>query len=452
MNTADTIAAISSPPGMGWRGIVRLSGPEAWPLVQKILCADFEPIAHRWRDILLPHPPVPAGLIFFRAPRSFTGQDMLELHLPGSMPLLNMVLRTLLAAGARQAQAGEFSARAFLNGKCDLTEAEGIAATIAARNARQLRAAAGLREGALHRWTKRRSDSLADLLALVEAGIDFSDEPEISLIGSEDLGRRISDMLRDIAELREHALRWESFDTLPTVVLLGRPNVGKSSLLNVLSGQERAIVSPQAGATRDSLAATAPTPDGPVRLLDAAGVEDQGRGMALLLNQSRRHALLAADGALLVIDERDTPDSVRRLMEELADSSAWKILVRNKMDIPDGLGAAPRETGLEFVAVSARTGENLADLLRLIGRRVKEESPLAEEYLALNARHRHSLEQAAAALRRGFDMTRNAGAERFPELVAGDLRAALDALGAISGTISADDVLGRIFGSFCIGK
>ena len=183
-----------------------------------------------------------------------------------------MVLDAVLAAGARQAEPGEFSARAFFHGKCDLTEAEGIAATIGAENERQLRAAAALRDGALHRWCQTLCDRLGDMLALVEAGIDFSDEPDVSFISPAELQRQIAAIAADIARAQSHAVQWESLDMLPAVVLLGRPNVGKSSLLNALAGHDRAIVSPIAGTTRDAVSTVIQTPAGPVRLVDAAGI------------------------------------------------------------------------------------------------------------------------------------------------------------------------------------
>ncbi len=499
MNLTQTIVAISSPPGAAWRGIVRLSGSQAWPMAQGLLRTPVAAEAYRWREAWLKTPPLPAGVVFFQAPKSFTGQDVAELHLPGSSSLLTRILRCLQAAGARLAEPGEFTARGFLNGKYDLTEAEGIAATIAARSAQQLRAAASLRHGTLHRWVAAQSEQLADLLSLVEAGIDFSDEAGVSFLSSAELRRRLAALQTRIATLRRHAGTWDMLQALPAVMLLGRPNVGKSSLLNALSGQGRALIAPQAGTTRDALQALLTTPQGPVLLWDLPGIENPGKDFSALTEPVRRQALLAADVILLVLDDLDTPIGVARLLAEVADSDAWKILVRNKMDLPDGLRTAPDNSPADFIQVSALTGAHLASLRALIGRRAKQERPLARQVMTLNARHHDALARAATALAGAaatlggavdFDPGASAAeaeapdaaaadrqvfagrehlleaglkmpaapapssttVEQSPELIAADLRAALDALAEISGAISTDEVLGRIFSTFCVGK
>jgi tRNA modification GTPase len=452
MITNDTIVAISSAIGPAQRGIIRLSGPDSWKLTLKMVRGITDPRPYHWFDVWLIDPYLPAGLILFRAPRSYTGQDMAELHLPGSVPLLNMIVGELIRAGARQAQAGEFSARAFLNSKMDLSEAEGIAATIGARNAHQLRAAASLREGSLHRWTSKHADELADLLALVEAGIDFSDEPGITFISSEDLRLRLSACIADIEKLQNSAVHWESLQTSPTVVMLGRPNVGKSSLLNKLSGRNRAIVSSYAGTTRDQLSVTLDRGDLTVRLYDAPGVENTRSELSDLMNQTRKNILLTADVVLIVLDQSDTPETLRELLHEIADINAWKLVVRNKYDLPGGLRAQPPGMDLPFVNASALTGENLESLFAHAVELAHRDVPVAEECATLNHRHLAALSDTHEALCRALDAAQSAQADQFPELLASDLRAALNALGEISGAISSDDVLGRIFGSFCIGK
>lgn len=422
----------------------------SWPTAESVLQPLSGAQANKWIDAWLLDPVLPAGLMLFQAPRSFTGQDIAELHLPGSPALLAMTLVKILSNGARQAEPGEFSARAFLHGKLDLTEAEGIAATISARGTHQLRAAASLRDGRLHQWVTQYADSVADILALVEAGIDFSDEPGVTFIAMEQLRQRLDDVISAIQSLESQAVSWEVLSALPAVVLLGRPNVGKSTLLNALSGQDRAIVSPLAGTTRDAISAEMRQSSRAVQLIDAAGVEATHLGVSGLMNIARQQTLLRADVILLVVDHNDTPQTLQQLLSEIPPANVWKIVVRGKSDLPEGMHDAPPGLTLPWIQVAARTGENLSTLRDLIFSYAHRQPPLAEDCLTLNDRHRKLMRQAGTALQRARDML--ASSDKFPELLAADLRAALDELGAISGAISSDDVLGRIFGSFCIGK
>ncbi len=450
MQSNDTIVAISSPAGAALRGIIRLSGPRSWAIAQSVLRPLSAIRPYCWIDAWLGDIALPVGLMLVQAPRSFTGQDIAELHIPGSPALLAMTMDRLLASGTRQAEGGEFSARAFLNGKLDLTEAEGIAATISARSDHQLRAAASLRHGSLHRWVRRQADNLADILALVEAGIDFSDEPGVSFIGLDQLQQRLEDVSRAMQGLEERAVSWEALAAMPTVVLLGRPNVGKSSLLNALSGQQRAIVSPVSGTTRDALSVELSEASRSVRLVDAAGVETDLTPMADLMNDARRQTLLRADVILLVIDHTDTESTLQALPVEVQDIHVWKIIVRNKSDLSGGLRCAPPTIALPWINVAAKTGDSLPALRAMLFEYAHRQAPVAEDCLTLNGRHQLLLRQARSALERAEKIL--ASSRQFPELLAADLRAALDDLGAISGTISSDDVLGRIFSSFCIGK
>lgn len=450
MQSNDTIAAISSPAGSAPRGIIRLSGPQSWAIAQSVLrpMAPIRPYC--WIDAWIEDPALPVGLMLFQTPRSFTGQDIAELHIPGSPALLAMTMQKFLTNGARQAEGGEFSARAFLNGKLDLTEAEGIAATIAARSDHQLRAAASLRQGSLHRWVQQQADNLADLLAMVEAGIDFSDEPGVSFIALDQLQQRLDDISCAMQALESRSVSWEALPAMPTVIMLGRPNVGKSSLLNAISGQQRAIVSPVAGTTRDALSVEISDASRSVRLVDAAGVETDLTPMADLMNDARRQTLLRADVILLVIDHTDTDGSLQALLGEVQDIHVWKIIVRNKSDLSAGLRASPAAIPLPWISASAKTGDSLPALRTMLFDYAHRQAPVTEDCLTLNSRHQVLLRQASAAVQRAGEILASSG--QFPELLAADLRAALDDLGAISGTISSDDVLGRIFSSFCIGK
>ncbi len=450
----DTIAAISSPMGVARRSIVRLSGPDSWQIAGSQVTLAAVPQARRWLAAKLLHPPIAAGLILFKSPHSFTGEDSAELHLPGGAALAQMVLDAVLAAGARQAEPGEFSARAFFHGKCDLTEAEGIAATIGAENERQLRAAAALRDGALHRWCQTLCDRLGDMLALVEAGIDFSDEPDVSFISPAELQRQIAAIAADIARAQSHAVQWESLDMLPAVVLLGRPNVGKSSLLNALAGHDRAIVSPIAGTTRDAVATVIQTPAGPVRLVDAAGIEESPTALATLMNDARSTAIARADCVVVVTDGTEDQPALNLLANTAEVSGLATLWVRNKCDQPAGTAnTAEVSAPVACLRTSALAHIGLNELRTAIGRAITNASGAAAT-LTLNRRHRQWLAAATSALHSAQQMLAGnpESALRYPELIASDLRLALDAVGNISGIVSPDEVLGKIFSSFCIGK
>ncbi len=452
MLTTDTIAAISSPPGAARRGIIRLSGPLSWDLAEFILVPIQSPTARRWINVTLRNPQVAAGAIFFRAPASFTGQDAVELHLPGAVPLLQRVLAQFISAGARSAGPGEFSARAYLNGKCDLTEAEGIAAAIAATNDRQLLAAQSLRCGLLHEWTRRQTDALADLLAMVEAGIDFSDEPGVSFISGPKLQTGISELEANITNLLNHAAQWETQETLPTAFLIGPANVGKSSLINRLSGRNRAIVSSQAGTTRDSISVTVATPFGSVRIVDTPGLENAGHHLYPQMDEFRHKAIQRADLLVLILDPENAGTSAEQLLGQVrAPAGVPWLLVQNKADLCR-TPAPPELDQPQVLRVSALTGQGTADLLKLVGSKCYQQSPVAAESILLNHRHRTALGRTLEHLGRAANLVRRDQWETDVDLTAGDLRAALNEMGTISGTIGSDDILGRIFGQFCIGK
>ena len=459
MNLTDTILAISSPPTDGGvRGILRLSGPDAWSLAHSVLAAGnkadgFESVGvHGPYALSLLHPHAKlATLLLFRAPHSFTGQDIAELHVPNSPALLKAVLNQLLEnartnnTSARLADPGEFSARAFFNGKLDLTQAEGIAATINASNESQLRAAASLRTGDLHKWIAATTEKIATLLASIEAGIDFVDEEDVRFITPETLHQELTQLLRDIMNYQFSARRLESYNDLPTVVFTGRPNVGKSSLLNALTNSDRAIVSPIAGTTRDALGCIMPSPIGDIRLLDVAGIEHDDTPLSEQMNAARYHALATAD-LILHVQSPDVPSH----KADAADRPEGIPLVRilNKCDLePDIRRLA------NAIQVSAKTGEGI-DLLRNAIIEVLEPAELAgSQRTILNQRHREILSDVDITLANARLMASDTlSANKHPELLAAELRRALDLLGQITGTISPDEVLGRIFSQFCIGK
>lgn len=447
MLLTETIVAISSPPGNSARGIVRLSGPQAHDIARQLatgIPADMRRCIARG-VLQNPLPALPVMTLLFSAPHSFTGQHVAEIHIGGSSVLLNMIISAAITAGARQAGRGEFTAQAFFSGKLDLTQAEAIAATINATTDRQLRAAGAMRAGSLFRWSHNLAEKLAHLLALFEAGIDFSDEEGVSFASPEQVRATIDDLLADIRQLMQRAPTWERLDQLPTVVLTGRPNVGKSSLVNALTGQGRAIVSPIAGTTRDPLAAILNTSLGPVRIVDVAGTETGTGEIQLAMNVARQRAISEADLIILVADAQDSASELTATSEQLSrDTNTHVVVIENKIDLA--------RQHPQYLGVSASTGAGLADLCARIVEHLSQAEPESASMVALNHRHRESLLRTCECLTRAGENASELGISRHPELLAADLRSALNSIGEISGTISADDVLGRIFSTFCIGK
>ena len=444
MISGDTIVAISSASGQAARIILRLSGPAALQIADRVCSqtVDRQPSARR--AVLLSRDlPVPAWLYVFRAPRSYTGEDLLELHVPGNPLLAKILLGELMRCGARQADAGEFTARAYFNRRMDLTEAEGVAATIAARSQQELLAARQLLAGELSRRLRPIMEDLANLLALVEAGIDFSEE-DITFLGRQELGGRISQIRSSLTELAESSSRFDRLAHQPQLVLVGRPNAGKSTLLNALTGSQRAVVSPVEGTTRDVIWAELPLPRGIVRLIDAAGLLEQlpppsdHSPHASIARQMHQRAQAAVENADVVLLVHDLTDGRPRLIPPRSPDLA----ILSKAD----LLPQPPPPQAHQIPVSAKTQSNMSLLRQHLDEmafgRFSEGSSLA-----LNARHLSAIEEARLALSRikGDNPLSD-------ELLALELRQALDALGRIIGQVTPDEVLARVFATFCIGK
>ena len=440
MIPSDTICAISSATGAAARMIVRVSGRLA-PQVARELCGGGEavpPGASRAR-LHFAGLAVPAWLYVFRAPRSYTGDDLAEFHLPGNPVLARLLLDHLRARGCRDAEPGEFTARAFFNGRLGLTEAEGVAAAIAAETEDELAAARQLLAGELARRLRPVMDDAAEALALVEVGIDFSDE-DVTFLPADQLRSRARQADAALGRLLDDSARFERLAHEPTAVLVGRPNAGKSTLLNALAGRERAVTSPVAGTTRDVLSAEVALRRGMIRLLDVAGIEADDGGTDPIRRQMRDRALRAVGEADLVVLVQDAADAA----PPPDVGRPPHLVVRTKADLPHARAGAAG--GDDALGVSALTGEGLPFLLARLDRLAFGERT-ARPALALNARHVAAVQEARDALSRAA-----AAAGGSPEVVALELREALDALGRVVGAVTPDDLLGRIFSAFCIGK
>ncbi|HEV8377503.1 MAG TPA: tRNA uridine-5-carboxymethylaminomethyl(34) synthesis GTPase MnmE [Tepidisphaeraceae bacterium] len=435
MISSDTITAISTSVGPAARMILRLSGPDSYKIAAALTKPGAEGEAVRatvhFRDLHFS-----TWLYCFRAPHSYTAEDLIEFHIPGNPLLARMLLDELLRLGARSAEPGEFTARAFFNGRLDLTAAEGVAATIGAHNQQELSAARQLLSGELARRLQPLMDRLAQMLALLEVGIDFSEE-DVSFISAEQVSTDVEDIKRQLQTLYNDSPRFDRLTHEPSFVLVGRPNAGKSTLLNALAGRSRAVVSPAAGTTRDALSAEIALDRGIVRMIDVAGLEENPP-TENIPRQMHERALRTLREADFVILLRDISDQ-RPLLELPRHPD---LLVHTKLDL------IPKAAGHDGLAISAQRGQNL-DLLRRQMSAFAFGSPTSvPASLALNSRHVQALDDAITSLTRAQDALKTCG----DEVIALELREALHSLGQILGQLTPDDLLGRIFATFCIGK
>lgn len=449
----ETIAAIATPAGRGGVGIVRVSGSHLadfavaligrLPAPRRAIRADF-----RAND----GSPIDNGLaLYFPAPASFTGEDVLELHGHGGAVVMNLLLARCLELGARLAEPGEFTRRAYLNGKLDLAQAEAVADLIDASTAAAARSAARSLAGEFSRAVHALVEELTELRMLVEATLDFPEE-EIDFLRQADAFNRLARLDERLKAVQARAKRGKLLQAGLQVVLIGQPNVGKSSLLNLLSGDELAIVTAIPGTTRDALKSSIQIHGIPLHIIDTAGLRESRDEVEKIGMARTWKAIAEADLALLLVDARVdlTPDD-RAILEKLPENLP-RVVVRNKIDLageapekhPQGIG------GVEGVVVSlsAKTGQGLelleATLLEIAGWQDAEDTFVARERhlraIAAGAQHlalaRAELETSTPAL----------------ELFAENLRLAQNALSQITGELTPDALLGEIFSRFCLGK
>jgi tRNA modification GTPase len=438
----DTIAAIATAPGAGGVGIVRLSGPRASEIAQALCGRVLRPRhAHHVRFENDDGETLDDGIaIAFAGPASYTGEDVVELQGHGSPVVLQQVLARCRALGARLARPGEFSERAFLNGRLDLTQAEAVADLIAAGDVRAARAARRALDGAFSTRCDALAAELLHLRVHVEAMIDFSDEP-IDALGGDVVTERLDALATSLAVLLAEAEQGRRLRDGLHAVIVGPPNAGKSSLLNALAGSERAIVTEIAGTTRDLLHETVRIAGAELTLVDTAGLREAGDAIEREGIRRARAELRRADLAIVVLDARDPDAGLSAVAGDIQDVPA-RLVVHNKVDLLEGAAADDA-----VVRVSARTGAGLDALRAALATQVA--GPAAGEG-AFTARQRH-----VDALRIAADAVADARATlqaQTLELTAEALRMAHDAVGEITGRVLPDDLLGHIFSSFCIGK
>jgi len=439
----DTIVALSSPLGAGGRAIVRLSGSKAWGICQSF----FDQItkdkpAQRWLhsgEIRFPglSSGLPGDLYFWPTPRTYTGQDVVEIHTISCPPLIDVLITLCLNAGARAAQPGEFTMRAFLAGKLDLTKAEAVLGIIEAGDREELQQALLQLAGGVGQPLHHLRDDLLNLLADVEAGLDFTDE-DIQFVRQKELLDRLTRALALVTLIRKQIDQRGSGPKPFRAILVGPPNAGKSTLFNALIGKEAALVSPQPGTTRDYLEATLFTGGIQILLIDTAGLRSSGDELEKVSQTLGKEQVDRAD---LVLWCQKADHSDEKLWSHWLPGANETRIVK----VATQCDRAPAPPG--FLTTSALTGIGLNELCQELAQRVRtrKQPPLAPSL----SRCRHHVDACLTHLRQAHAIALH---EDPAELLALELRGALDELGAIVGAIYTEDLLDRIFNRFCIGK
>jgi tRNA modification GTPase len=469
----DTICAIATPAGQGGIGIVRLSGPQALSIASQVVrlrsgdsLSSVSSHTLHLADLVIPalekHGEVRAvrnrlpvsGLIdealvvYMKAPRSFTAEDVVEIQSHGGMLVLELVCRVCLESGARMAEPGEFTKRAFLNGRLDLSQAEAVLDTIRAASSAGLNIAQRQLRGDLAHEIEQARASLLTVLAHVEAGIDFVDE-DISFLQQDEFVRIVSHARVVVQKLEATARDGRILKEGAHVVILGRPNVGKSSLLNRLLKEERAIVTAIPGTTRDVIEESIDIDGVMIHLADTAGMRETDD---VVEREGIRRARAAQDEAdlLLVVIDGSVPltSDDRELLRSVRDRKHMVLL--NKADLAETVERDPALTDRLVYIMSAKTGMGIEVVKSaLLAQLVSGGFETGESLMVTNARHRDALRRASTSLDQALESVRGGMAG---ELISIDVRAAADALGEITGAITTDEILGRIFSEFCVGK
>lgn len=447
----ETIVAVSTAAGVSARAIVRLSGPEALRIVRSLSVSDMPDSSYQASNatLVLESLRLPVRIYVMRAPASYTREDVVELHTFGSPVLLGALMDELVRGGARPAGPGEFTRRAFMNGRIDLAQAEAVEALIHARDEGECRAALDALNGGLARAIASAREQLSDLAALVELSLDFSDQ-DVEILSVAQAVERLEPIRRAVAGLADQRDSGRVARPGVRVLLFGPPNAGKSSLFNRILNRSRAIVSPHPGTTRDTVEAAAVAGGLDLTLVDTAGLRQAEDEIEALAVGRSRDSLRGADVLLCVLDASAPPSDETR--EALACADAHRsIIVLNKSDLGpcDADLAAILPHSARTIPISAATGEGAAELLETIRARV--ESGIVDRAaggLMVNARQADLLHRTGAALERAAECA----GENDMELLAADVREALHALAECTGSAVTDDILNRIFSSFCIGK
>jgi tRNA modification GTPase len=442
----DTICAIATPPGVGGVGVIRISGPSSKHIAEQILGTLPQPrMAHfaRFKDDQ--GQVIDSGIaLLFTAPASFTGEDVLELQGHGGPQILQMLMSSVMALGARPARPGEFSERAFLNNKLDLVQAEAIADLIESATEASARAAQRSLEGVFSRQVNQLQQDLIDLRVFVEAAMDFPDE-EIDFLADSDVLEKLDRAGERLQTLLDQAHQGQLLRDGINIAIAGLPNAGKSSLLNALAGRDSAIVTDIPGTTRDVLKEHISLDGLPVHVSDTAGIRESTDQVEAEGVRRARATVLGADLVLLVIDATQVLEPQLALRTEVPANIAC-IEVYNKIDLIKSTGGVKDES--RKVYVSAKTGQGLQNLIHLV-KSIVGASASHEGVFSARTRHLDVLKRTQDHIITGHQQLEQYNA---PEVLAEELRLAQKSLGEITGEYLPDDLLGAIFSSFCIGK
>jgi tRNA modification GTPase len=439
----DTIAALATPAGRGGIGVIRISGPKVPEIARAILGQLPKPRYAAFSDFLAPTgEQIDQGIaLYFPAPHSFTGEAVLELQGHGGPVVMDLLLKAILQNGARVARPGEFSERAFLNGKMDLAQAEAIADLIDSASTQAARCALRSLQGEFSHQIHDLVEQLIWLRSYIEAGIDFVDE-EIDLLADGQVLEKIKKLLDDLEAILDKAHQGYLLKEGMRIVLVGEPNVGKSSLLNCLAGRETAIVTPLPGTTRDVVRDHIQINGMPLHITDTAGLRDTEDLVEQEGIRRTKLALKEADLVIVLLDDRHPDDSIHAKL--LAELDKLPLIVRNKIDL-SGHRAGMNEEGILYL--SAKTEEGIEPLKDYFTQKMGLHSSAEGTFMA-RRRHLDALQQAKIALTTAL----NHAHTNQSDLLAEELRQAQHALGEITGEFTADDLLGQIFSTFCIGK
>jgi tRNA modification GTPase len=447
----ETIVAISTPPGRGGIGIVRLSGAHALEIASGLIRTGGALEAARARLAEIVDPETSAKLdeamvTYFARPRSYTGEDLVEIAAHGSPVILDMLVRLALRRGARLARPGEFTERAFLAGRLDLTQAEAVRDLIEAQTLYQARIAAEQMGGALSRRVHPAKQKLVEMIALLEAGIDFA-EDDVEVTPDEEIVTRIDTITGELGELARSFEHGRMVHAGLRLAIVGRPNVGKSSLFNRLLERERAIVTATPGTTRDLVTDRLSLGGIPVELVDTAGLREAKDEAETIGVRKTRETLAEADVVMVVLDASvPLRDDEGELIASLAGRRA--LVVRNKSDLNAGADVPP-ELPMLSVATSALSGEGMPALREALAELVRNPAGESESGILTSLRHFEAVSGAVAAL----GAAREAIGKKIPhEMLLLDLYGGLRQLDSLTGETTAEDILNRIFSSFCIGK
>jgi tRNA modification GTPase len=445
MLNADTIVAIATPPGAGGVGIVRISGSKAVYIAEHILGACPAPrLAHYASFYDNEHNVIDQGIaLYFKAPHSFTGEDVVELQGHGGMVVLDMLVQKIIALGARAARAGEFSERAFLNNKIDLAQAEAIADLIAAQSEQAAKAAVHSLQGAFSEQINALVEDLTQLRVHVEAALDFPEE-EIDFLADKAIAQKLNKVQQQLETVKQSAQQGRLLKDGMTVVIAGRPNAGKSSLLNALAGHEAAIVTEIPGTTRDVLREHIQIDGLPLHIIDTAGLRDSADRVEQEGIRRAHAEIERADRVLYLIDASIENDDM--IPQPLTSNKL--TCVHNKIDLLEQSARSEQIEDVTHIYMSAITGEGV-DLLKQHLKQCMGYQQQQEGKFIARRRHLEAIDIAEQHLKQASEaLTRlKAG-----ELLAEELRLGQQALASITGAFSADDLLGKIFADFCIGK